>query len=92
MAKAKHAKIPDWTIGLIPAVFVPALLFSIIFFFQITDAKLTRLSSLAPGIPGQVRAVVAKALCKPVGQRFQTGADSAAALRACLARAQAPAG
>lgn len=90
MAKARRAKIPDWTIGLISAVFVPALLFSII--FQITDAKLTWLSSLAPGIPGQVRAVAAKALCKPVGQRFQTGADSAAALRACQARAQAPAG
>ena len=91
MAKAKRAKTPGWAIGLILTAFVPALLFSIIF-FQITNAKLTRLSSLAPGIPGQVRAVLAKALRKPVDQRFQTGADSAAALRACLAQAQAPAG
>ncbi len=60
--------------------------------FQITSAEPAPLATLAPGVPGALQAVLAKALRKPPAERFQTGADFAAAVRACTARAQAPAG
>ncbi len=60
--------------------------------FQITQAEPAALGPLAPAVPAALQAVAAKALRKPVDQRFQTGAEFAAALRACAARAQAPAG
>jgi serine/threonine-protein kinase len=60
--------------------------------FQITQAEPADLAQLAPGPPAALRAVVAKALRKPVDQRFQTAAELAAALRACSARGQARGG
>jgi len=60
--------------------------------FQITQAEPADLARLSPGAPDALRAVVAKALRKPADQRFQTGAELAAALRACSARGQARAG
>jgi len=60
--------------------------------FQITGAEPAALADVAPGVPGELQAVVARALRKPVDQRFQTGAEFAAALRACAARTLTPTG
>lgn len=60
---------------------------------RITSGEPPALASLAPAVPGELHALVATALRKPVGERFQTGAEFSAALRACTAlRAPAPAG
>ncbi len=60
--------------------------------FQITSTEPATLGTLAPGVPGELHAVVARTLRKPVDQRFQTGAELAAELRSCLVRAPTPAG
>ncbi len=59
--------------------------------FQIAQAEPANLTQRAPGLPPELLATVAQALRKPVEQRFQTGAEFAAALRACAARAPVPA-
>jgi serine/threonine-protein kinase len=60
--------------------------------FQIAQAEPANLAQRAPGLPPELYAVAGKALCKTLNQRFQTGAEFAAALRACAARAPVPAG
>ena len=50
--------------------------------FQITSAEPIPLAQVAPAVPAAVQAVVARALRRPADQRFQTGAEFAAALRA----------
>ncbi len=52
--------------------------------FKITNEEPVPLLSIIPALPAGVVAVVNKALCKDIAERYQTGAEMAADLRLCL--------
>ena len=52
--------------------------------FRITNESPTDILSIKPDLPAGIVAVITTALSKNPGQRYQQGAEMAAALRACL--------
>ena len=52
--------------------------------FKIANETPVDVLTIAPGLPKAVAAVIDKALCKNIEQRYQRGAAMAADLRACI--------
>jgi serine/threonine-protein kinase len=52
--------------------------------YRITHDAVPDILSLNPAVPPAVAAVIGKAMCKNVGERYQRGADMAGDLRRCM--------
>jgi len=52
--------------------------------YRITHDAAPDIMSINPTVPPAVAAVIGKAMCKNVGERYQRGADMAADLRRCM--------